>query len=201
MKSRLLICLASSLLFACTAFVGEPATIYLEAAVPLSKRDESIMLERLKEMSASNFVVSDEPGRKVIKANGVPPDAELAFLLQHRGQFKVSSEAGKLWFSNEDIVDAVAAFDEKSQPVLRLKLNDAATARVAGLSQAGTDHILIVLFDTKVLAQARLTSAITNGMLSLTANSTPKEASLISVILRYGALENAATSVATKRPQ
>jgi preprotein translocase subunit SecD len=200
MKSRLLICLASSLLFACSAFVGEPATIYLETAVPLSKRDESIMLERLKEMSADNLVVSEEQGRKVIKANGLPPDAELDFLLQHRGVFNVTSEADtKIWFSGKDIVDAVASFDENAQPMLNLKLNEAATARVADFSQAGSGITLLAIFDTKLLTQARLTSPITNGMLRISVNATAQEARLIANILKYGALENAATSVTTKK--
>lgn len=179
------------LLMGCNQILGETKTIRFTSETPVLKEDEAVIASRLREHTSTlspvvSFAAVD--GMTVITAKGSPPDAELQFLLGHRGVFVVRSESGLAWFSQKDIVDAQVGFDDQKRTFLNLKLSADGATRVARLSANSTGTIVFAEFDGERLTSARVSAPIPGGALQLSLNKPPDEAQLISTILRTGSL-------------
>lgn len=191
MKHCLTCVFLSFALVGCNQSVGETKNIKFTANGPVLKLDETIVLDRLGEHSANLFSKSSlsKLGEEhVVIVSGAPADASIHFLLAHRGLFEVRSESGLRWFSQKDIVDVAVGFDEMQNTVLKLRLSQAGTARVADLSAGSVGTILVGNLDGEKIISARLSSPITQGNLQFTLNKPVSEAMLISSVLRTGAL-------------
>ena len=179
------------LLMGCNQILGEPRTIRFKSEAPVLKEDEAVITSRLREHTSTLYPevsFATLGGVTVITAQGSPPDAELRFLLGHRGVFVVRSESGLAWFSQKDIVDAQAGFDDQKRTVLNLKLSADGATRVSRLSANGTGTIVFAEFDGERLTSARVSGHIPGGAIQLTLDKPPGEALLISTILRSGTL-------------
>jgi preprotein translocase subunit SecD len=198
MKLRIALFVVVALLAGCDQLLGESKSIRFKATAPILKQDETIIFARLREHTSAlspSYTLTQANGQAVVEAKDAPPDATIEYLLSHRGILEVKSDNGQTWFSQKDIVDAVASFDDQQRVVLKLNLSPAAGARVARVSADSAGALVSVEFDGETLTTARVTAPIPDGSLQLPVDKTPDEASLMATILRTGALSFAAESV------
>jgi preprotein translocase subunit SecD len=201
--NRLLVFLPLALsILGCDQILGETTTIRFKATGPVLKTDEAIIIARLREHTSTlspTHTFSAANGEAVITVKGAPNEVPLHFLLEHRGLFQARSENGRPWFTQSDIVDAVAGFDDQKRTVLNLHLSPEGTTRVAGLSANATGELIVVELDGEKLTSARVSGPIPQGRIQLTLGKSPEEALLISTILKTGALSFTPASVTSQR--
>src|SRR5205085_168212 len=90
------------------------------------------------------------------------------FLLSHRGILEVTSEGGVPWLNQGHVADSAVGNDGQERKVLRLRLTEEGTHRLARLSSANIPTLVIVKLDGQTLVSARLTVPITQGHLEVT---------------------------------
>lgn len=191
MRLRVLALLLLASLAGCDLLVAQPRTIRLAAGAPILKQDESIIAARLAEHTPSlsrRFEMKAGTGELLVQASGSPQEGQIHYLLSHRGTLVARSATGRAWFSQDDVVDARAGFDEQQRTVLNLRLSGPAASQVARLSAEGIGQVILVDFDGQPLAAARVSAPIPEGALQLTIDRRPEEALLIATILRSGHL-------------
>jgi preprotein translocase subunit SecD len=188
---RLILAVLTVMVAGCNQLVGTAKTIRIGAPVPASAQDHKVIAERLREHTSGfspTYSISDSAGTVVVQARGAPSDTQTKYLLSRRGLVQAKSEEGVLWFSQSDIVDAVAGFDAQQRTVLNLRLTESAAARVARVSAAAVGKVVVMELDGVPVSIARVSGPITGGMLQLTVNMSPEEASMSGTIIKSGPL-------------
>jgi preprotein translocase subunit SecD len=200
--NRLLVCLLLSFsLVGCDKILGESKNIRFTTTGPVLKEDEAIIAARLRDHTstlAPTYSFANSNGETVIAAKGAPPDDSIKFLMSHRGLFEAKSELGLSWFSNKDIADVTAGFDNQQRTVLNMRLSPDGATRVARLSTDSVGSYITVTLDGEKLTSAIVTSPITQGMMQITLNKKPEETLLISTILKTGVLSTTLEHIRTE---
>jgi len=188
----------------CNKIYGEPSSIQINTADQISIKDAAIIEERLRQHATSfspSFNFNRMAGKTLVEAHGAPPEAAIRFLLSHRGIFEVKAENGDLWFSQKDIVGAVAAFDSEQRPALKLRLSNDAGIRVARLSASYTGSKVSAILDGNILMVATVREPIGNGALMITGVKTTDEALMMTTMLKTGALSFLPESIQVRSRQ
>lgn len=183
---------------ACSLIEGDRSYIRLEGITALTPHDEAVIIARLGANASAlkpSFRITRESDAVVIEAKGAPPEEMANFLLSHPGAFVVKSRGGTVWFSERDITDAVAGFNDQQMPVINLKLSAEATQRVARLSSREVGNTVSASFDDEILVSATISGPITEGRLQLSLQRSAKEVQLICSILKSGALAAAPKAI------
>jgi len=204
MHRHLLLITLAVLLAGCEQFFGTTKIIHLDATAPMSDQDQKVVVQRLHEHTSTfspTYNITNSPGKVTILAKGTPDDSSIRYLLSHSGLFRARTEGGVVLFSQDDIVDARAGFDNHQRTALHLKLSKQAGARLAAISSANTGRFLTAEFDGAILTSAKIVEPILEGLLQLTINRSPEEALMISTILRSGPLSFSPTSIQIESQQ
>jgi preprotein translocase subunit SecD len=202
MKPWLCCLLCAALLLAgCDRVLGNAKTIRLTASAPLAEADMKILTARLKDHISSdypNLRAETSGATATISARGLPDNATIQTLLAHRGIFELKSQDGEVGFTQRDIAESLTGFDPGGQAVLRLRLTQPGSRAFADFSGRKKGQLVTASLDGELLSTLKVPGRIESERLQLVVGKTAAELSLLTTILKYGALGEAKLTVAVQ---
>jgi len=197
---------AALALSSCDSPRGEARSIRLVGTSSLSSHDAAVITRRLDPHTprtlfqrAPQWQFTAAGADTILQADAAPPDERILYLLSRRGVLQAKADDGSLWFTDKDVEDAQAGFDETQRPVLKLKLSRNSGARIAKLSSTNMPRVLVVALDGEALITANVRGTIPDGMLQVTVDRPASDVLLIATILRSGALSYAPGAVQVQK--
>jgi preprotein translocase subunit SecD len=164
------------------------------------ERTERVLSERFHQYLPSLFS-SMESQRKAdgiafVFVHGAPARDVVEYLVNNRGHLVVTSSDGQVWFTEQDIEEALPAPSSDDYNALHVTLTRTAGARVARLSESSKGQTVQIAFDGTVLASPKVQHAI-SFRVSIPMKKEMTEVRLIATIIHSGPLPGHASIVSS----
>jgi len=134
---------------------------------------------------------------------GAPAARVVEYLVSNRGHLVAASADGRVWFTEQDVVDAQASPGLSDDNGLILTLAMPAAARVKRLSAESQSQgqLVRITFDEQLLASPKVHGAVSGRSLRISIKKQLNELSLIATVIRSGTLPDRVSIVRSDLPQ